>query len=110
MLSISGNDNLNNIGENSEVLRTGLGLYKSNPMKEKSTDFIDQTDISSTAMQLYEREQDIQKFTKLALTDVTNEEKDVMLDSLFTIASQMRDDELANSLLDDERFIRAMFQ
>lgn len=110
MLSISGNDNLNNINENSAVLRAGLDLYKNNSTKNSKNEFVDETDISSLAMKLYERDKDISKFTKLALTEMTADENNAMMKDLFNIASQMREDELADSLLEDERFIQMMFE
>lgn len=109
MLNISGNENYNNVRENSEVLKTGLSLYKNVATKNKTTEFVDETNISTDALALYQREQDIKSFAQLALAGMTEEENNLILNDLFTIATQMRNDELSDSLLKNQNFLDDLF-
>ena len=105
MLNISGNENYNNVKENAEIFRTGLNLYKNAASKNESSEFVDETNISVDAMQLYQKEQDIKNFAQMALAGMTEEENNLILNDLFTIAAQMRNDELSGFLLNNRDFL-----
>ena len=100
MLNISGNENYNNVRENTEILKTGLHLYKNVAAKNSSTELVDESNISKDALELYQKEQDIKNFAQMALTGMTEEENNLILNDLFTIATQMRNEELTETLLD----------
>ena len=106
MLSnISNNDNYN-IKDNNGIAKTALNPYKSGKNESRNGLFIDETDISSDAMKLYQQEADIQKFTALALSDFDSVDEDTqrVMDKLFNLSSSFRDEELADSLLNNENF------
>ena len=106
MLSnISNNDNYN-INDNGKIAKAALNPYKATKDFSKNGLFVDETDISSDAMQLYQKDADIQKFTTIALSDFDNVEEDTqrVMEKLFNISSTFRDEELADSLLNNESF------
>jgi len=104
--NISDNYNNNNIKEQAEILKAGLGLYKNNQSSSQLSQLFDATDISPEALNLYERGQDISKFTQLALSDPDNtSHNQLTLDTLFSNASNMRDSELTDSLFNNQDFL-----
>ncbi len=105
MLNITNKDNYN-INDKNSVLSVGMSNGKNSKTQDKNSLLIDETLISSDALKLYEREQDIQKFTALALSDFDSIDKDNerVLNKLFSIVSSMREEEFANSLLNNEEF------
>ena len=55
--------------------------YSSNPYTQGL--YVDKTDISDMAMQLVERDNDIKKFTKLAMSDSEDNSHMALMDELF---------------------------
>lgn len=55
--------------------------YSSNPYTQGL--YVDKTDISDMAMQLVERDNDIKKFTKLAMSDADDNSHIALMDELF---------------------------
>jgi len=73
-----------------DSLNTILGTNSTSASKStSSTDdidsnfFIDSSDISKTAMKMYEKENDISKFTKLATSDPDNTSAEERVQNLF---------------------------
>ena len=104
--NITGKDNFNNVKDQSAIAQTGMNTYSNKKVQDKSAFFVDETDISKDAMTLYERDLDIKKFTNIALSDFDSIDNDRtrVFDRLFSIVSEMRDSEFAESLLSNEQF------
>lgn len=86
-------DSLSNIlGSNS------VGRSKTNSNNVESEFFIDSSDISNDAMKMYEREQDISKFTQLANSDPENTSQNEIMQKLFAdgVVDPFEDDMVAS--------------
>ena len=106
MLSnISNNDNYN-IKDSGNIAKTALNPYKTNKGADQNGLLIDETDISTDAMELYQKDADIQKFTALALSDFDSVDDDTqrVMDKLLNISSTFQDEDLADSLLNNDNF------
>lgn len=95
-------DSLNSIlGTASQKRNSGVNELDSNFL-------IDSSDISNKALQMYEHELDVKKFTKLAVSDPENTSHNEMVEELFSkgIVDVFEDSTIAalssnKSLLDD---------
>ena len=68
--------------------------------------FVDESNISDTALKLYEREQDIKKFTDLALSDEDDKSADALVISkVMSGEISIDDDEAIFSLLSNDDFL-----
>lgn len=68
--------------------------------------FVDESNISDTALKLYEREQDIKKFTDLALSDEDDKSADALVISkVMSGEISIDDDEAIYSLLSNDDFL-----
>lgn len=68
--------------------------------------FVDESNISDAAIKLYERERDVQKFTKLALSDADDRSADALVISkAFDGDISIDDDDAIFSLLSNEDFL-----
>lgn len=68
--------------------------------------FVDESAISDTAIKLYEKEQDIKKFTKLALSDEDDRSADALVISKALNGEiSIDDDEAIFSLLSNDDFL-----
>lgn len=110
-------DNNSNIGLNSKLIQQDslnsiLGTNnarRSNANNIDNSNFlIDSSDISNRAIQMYERELDIQKFTQLATSDQENTSHNELVEELFSkgIVDVFEDNTITalstnKSLLDD---------
>ncbi len=56
--------------------------YSNNPYSQSI--YIDQTDISDTALKLYERDNDIKKFTQIAMSDMNDLSHIDLMEQLFS--------------------------
>lgn len=79
------NDELNNSQLNGQI---GISSVTTNPIKNpyQNTDknlFIDESYISNEAINLYEKEQEVQKFTNLALSDPEDLSHEQIIEGLF---------------------------
>ena len=103
---------LNNINDNNkeDLLQTPLSdrtlgannirfvnrnAYSSNPYTQGL--YIDKTDISDMAMRLVERDNDIKKFTQLAMSDADDNSHMALMDELFAqgVSDPFEDDVLS---------------
>lgn len=69
------------LGTNS-VRFINRNAYSSNPYSQGL--YVDKTDISDKAMQLIERDNDIKKFTKLAMSDKNDNSHLALMEELFS--------------------------
>lgn len=110
-------NNSNSLGLNSQLVRQDsmsriLGTASasrnmSNPI-DNSNFLIDSSDISNKAMKMFEREEDIKKFTRLATSDPENTSENERVQELFKkgVVDVFEDSTIASlssnkSLLDD---------
>lgn len=102
--NITQSDNYNI--KNNDISKVSLNGAGKDKQTQKEDLLVDETNISNDAMALYERDQDIQKFTALALSDMdlVNEDSQRVLDKVFNISATMRDEEFAESLLQNDKF------
>ena len=91
--------------EQSQSLDRIKGLGISNPFEDKNSYFIDESSISSAAMEKYQRELDIKTFSDILMqTDEQSANKLVMqqvFDGLFSID----ENDFLSELLDNEDFL-----
>ena len=102
--NISQSDNYNI--QNNDISKVSLKSAGKEKQGQNNDLFVDETIISNDAMALYERDQDIQKFTALALSDMELESEDTqrVLDKVFNISATLRDEEFAEALLQNDQF------
>jgi hypothetical protein len=93
-----------NIKNQQEVLGIDKRLAQKNPYS-KVDGFSDQSEISELAQKLFEKDKDIQKFTKLLANDVEECTNTNELFGLLESGDYMNSDELADSLLNNRDFI-----
>ena len=68
--------------------------------------FVDESTISDTALKLYEREQDIKRFTDLALSDEDDKSADsLVISKVMNGEISIDDDEAIFSLLSNDDFL-----
>ena len=68
--------------------------------------FVDESTISDTALKLYEREQDIKRFTDLALSDEDDKSADsLVISKVMNGEISIDDDEAIFSLLSNDNFL-----
>lgn len=92
----------------SEVSKLATNPIKNAYANTNKSMFIDETAISSEAVNLYEKEQDVKKFTNLAMSDPDDLSHEQIIDNLFSkgVTDPFSDDvfsQLSNNqkLLDD---------
>lgn len=105
MLNGISNDKNEAIKNSSISQVSSLGV--SNPYKTKDMGlFIDESDISQTAIKMYEREMDVKKFTKLALSDPEDDSANkLVVSKVMSGCISIDDDEAIFSLLSNEDFL-----
>jgi len=88
-------DKIENKGVSSPYTKADKGL------------FIDESRISQDAIRLYEREQDVNKFTKLALSDAEDTSADeIVLQKAFAGEISIDDDDAIFSILNNDNFLK----
>lgn len=100
---------LNGINNNDGILNSKtdkqneVSKVTTNPIKNPYQNIdknllIDETAISNTAIQLYQREQDVSKFNALAMSDPENMSHEEIVDSLFSngVTDPFSDEALSN--------------
>jgi hypothetical protein len=93
-----------NIKQQKEVLGVDKREIQKNPYA-KIDGFIDQSEISELAKKLFEKDKEVQKYTKLVTEDLDiNSAKNEIVD-LINSGQYLNNDELANSLLGSEDFL-----
>lgn len=105
---VNNNDGILNsqLDKQNEVSKVATNPIK-NPYQDIDKNMlIDETAISSAAMQLYQKEQDVSKFNKLAMSDPENMSHDEIVDSLFSkgVVDPFSDEALS-SLTNNQNFL-----
>ena len=105
MLDRISNDRNEAISQNSISKISSLGssgIYNT----DDSDLFVDESNISDAAIKLYERERDVQKFTKLALSDMDDKSADaIVISKALNGEISIDDDDAIFSLLSNEDFL-----
>ena len=71
--------------------------------------FVDESNISDAAIRLYEREQDVKRFTELVLSDADDNSADVLvINKALNGEISIDDDEAVFSLLSNEDFLNEL--
>ena len=86
---LSGQDLINkNLIQSGDIEKTSLG--KRNPYSEIDKNLlVDESDISNEALKLYQKDLDIKKFTKLALSDADNHDCNALvMQNVFSIQDE----------------------
>ena len=108
MLDRISNDRNEAISQNSigKISSFGLSNISEN---DNSGLFVDESNISDTAIKLYERERDVKKFTELALSDQDDTSADALVISKALSGEiSIDDDEAIFSLLSNEDFLNEL--
>ncbi|MDD3237574.1 MAG: hypothetical protein PHV37_05695 [Candidatus Gastranaerophilales bacterium] len=86
--------------------KTGI-LGKSNPFEKIDKNLlVDELDISQNAFKLYEKDLDIKKFTKLAISDPENNSHNSQVaEKIASGDIQFDDNEIINSLFNNNKFL-----
>lgn len=94
------------IAQSTGMDKTGL-FGRSNPYsKMDKNHFIDQLDISSDAMKLFERDADIKRFTQLALSDPSDVSHNMKVASDIASGSvELSDSDVVNNLFSNQKFL-----
>ena len=100
----------NQLAQSSGVDKTGL-FAKSNPFKQYEAGFlVDQTDISSNALQMYQKELDVKKYTELALSDQNDASHNSIVASQIENGTiQFDDADIVDSLFSNSKLIEDLF-
>ena len=99
-------NNGNYISRESNIVQISDAQRKYATAPFKNTHFIDETQISKEALNLYQKEQDVNKFTSLALSDEDDTSHVALMEQLFSegVKSPFTDDSL-EALLDNQKFL-----
>lgn len=102
----------NNLQNNNHVIQTTgadkTGLFENtNPYEKIDKNLlVDQLDISSDAIKLYQKDCDIKKFTQLALSDPENTSHNTKVASQIENGQiELSDEEIVDSLFNNSKFI-----
>lgn len=105
MLDRISNEHSDAISQSSINRVSNIGVSSNYNTDERDL-FVDESSISDAAIKLYEREQDVQKFAKLALSDQDDNSADALVVSkVFDGQISIDDDEAVFSLLSNEDFL-----
>lgn len=102
------NDVINNnyISRESNIVQISDAQRKYATSPFRNSHFIDETQISNEALNLYEKEQDVKKFASLALSDDSDLSHMALMEEAFAggVKSPFTDDVL-ESLLDNQKLL-----
>lgn len=105
MLDRISNDINETLSQSSISRVSQLGMQNPYNTSEKSL-FIDESNISDRAIELYERELDVKRFTQMVLDDVDDvEANSLVVSKAFDGEISIDDDEAIFSLLSNEDFL-----
>jgi hypothetical protein len=94
---------LNNksVTQQQELAKVSNSIAK-NPYAKQNL-LVDQSDISSTAINMYQKDQDISKFKGLVLNGTNTEEE------ISKISQFVSNDDLSSAMLKDSEFLNGLF-
>lgn len=107
---LSGQELINkNLIQSGEIEKTSLG--KRNPYAEIDKNLlVDESDISKEALKLYERDLDIKKFTKLALSDSENLDcNSLVINNVFSVQDELFDNKIIEGIFENRAFLQDLF-
>ena len=108
MLDRISNDHSEAVSNSSISKISSLGVSNAYSTQDEGL-FVDEASISDTALRLYERERDVQKFTKLALSDADDTSADALVISKALSGEiSIDDDDAIFSLLSNEDFLNEL--
>lgn len=103
----------NTIKQQQELLGIDKKTSSKNPY-DKSVDFVDQADISQNALKLYEQEKkqekDVDKYRKIVLDSINKGLSTSDIIKQINSEKYLSNDDLADSLLNNDDFINMMNQ
>lgn len=106
---ISNNNDI--LGNNIIKQQEALGVNRKNSGKniyKKSGDILDQSDISNEAKNLYEKEQEIQKYKKMVLDSIQEGSSTSDIVNLLNSRKYLDDNNLAESLSSNNDFMNML--
>ncbi len=87
-----------------------IGKNDSSKYDDYNKYFIDQSDISNTALEKYQKEEDIKTFSKLLLQTDEKEAVSRVLDEVFNQKYEIENDEFLNNLLTNKDFLNDIYK
>lgn len=93
-----------NIKQQQEVLGVDKRQIQKNPYA-KVDGFTDQSEISELARKLFERDKDVQKFSKLVTSELKESSDTNNVIGLINSGKYLNNDELADSLMNNRDFL-----
>ena len=108
---INNNETLGNLGiqQKSDIEQISSNKNATNPIKRENL-LVDTYDFTSDALKMYQKEQDIKKFTSLAMSNPedTSHIQLVAQDLINNKIDFTDDDEFLSSLLTNKEFLQAL--
>ncbi len=103
---LSGQELINkNSIQNNELEK--ISLTRKNPYSDIDKNLlVDETDISKEALNLYQKDLDIQKFTSLALSDPENQDCNILvLNNVFNANDDIFDNKIIEGIFNNKTFL-----
>ena len=107
---LSGQDLINqNLIQNSELERTSLN--RKNPYSNIDRNLlVDETDISNEAVNLYQKDLDIKKFTNLAMSDPDNNDCNLLVfKNVFGSQDTNFENKIIEGIFNNKEFLKDLF-
>lgn len=107
---LSSQDLINqNLIQSNELEKTSLG--KRNPYADIDKNLlVDESDISREALNLYQKDLDIKKFTKLALSDSENLDcNNLVMQNVFLAQDDSFDNKIIEGIFSNKTFLQDLF-
>ncbi len=100
----------NAIKQNQELLAVENNTNKKNPYAQQEKELVDETDVSSKAIEMYEQEQEYKKIQGFLLDSFSNDLSTSELVSLINQGKyEIPSDKLADMLAGSENFLTDLF-
>lgn len=105
MLNNIQNDNIADISSRG-VLIEGISSIGTNEKTNNDKDyFIDESEISNAAIEKYQKEEDIKKFSEILMESDEQEATNKVLEDIFSQKYSIDDESFLDSLLNNEEFL-----
>ena len=107
---LSGQELINkSLIQSGDIEKTSLG--KKNPYSEIDKNLlVDESDISNEALKLYQKDLDIKKFTKLALSDFDNLDcNTLVMQNVFSAQDESFDNKIIEGIFSNKAFLQDLF-
>jgi len=103
--NIQNDNNITDIITSNSGIERISGYGASNPIENDKNFFIDQSDISLTAFEKYQKEEDIKKFSEILLQTDEQEATNKVIKDIFEGHYSIENDDFLNELLNNEDFL-----